>query len=442
MAAAPASANRGADSDDWEYEYDDTDTQDVYFTLDLTSHTAVSAPKKGFNKLEHDIFAEEARGKKKNGVQDHEAADDANGTPQEHANDDIEAEEDEDEEEDRLQIVGLHHDNPIVSYKGQAYTCKWASTIGTDLFFARAPDADADADDDQPPVSAPLRPLGTFNMLGASSTRLVATAAKLRERTSTEQRGSGTLAGASSSSAVASSSQAPAGNPSSVLFTRTDNVPHFYVPPNATRAQKRQASFLENFAAVKARLGEKDNVRATSYMLRSGPRPAAAAAAESSFYTAQSDGDADDGAGPSTPRLRAARQSASFVSAQLAASTNDAPSANGNGSPAGSASPSAEPAPSRGRGSGRVGRPRGRGRGRPRGRGRGRGRGRKTAVDEDADAGDEAESIPTPALWDGDVMAGVESSASAVRRGSVGEVLAQQQSRIQEEEAGSDDMQE
>ncbi|KAK8170228.1 hypothetical protein IWX90DRAFT_384136, partial [Phyllosticta citrichinensis] len=195
MAAAPASATRGADSDDWEYEYDDTDTQDVYFTLDLTSHTAVAAPRKGFGKLEHDIF-QETRSKEKNAL-GQEAGD---GTPQDHGDDDTEIEDDDDEE--RLQIVGLHHDNPIVSYKGQAYTCKWASTIGTDLFFARAPDADADADDDQPPASAPLRPLGTFNMLGASSTRLVATAAKLRERTSTEQRGSPAPAGPSNSSAV------------------------------------------------------------------------------------------------------------------------------------------------------------------------------------------------------------------------------------------------
>ncbi|KAK7532832.1 uncharacterized protein J3D65DRAFT_633472 [Phyllosticta citribraziliensis] len=441
MAAAPASANRGADSDDWEYEYDDTDTQDVYFTLDLTSHTAVAAPRKGFGKLEHDIFQETR--KKKNGLNKRQAGD---GTPQDQGDDDIEIEDDDDEE--RLQIVGLHHDNPIVSYKGQAYTCKWASTIGTDLFFARAPDADAD--DDQPPAPDPLRPLGTFNMLGASSTRLVATAAKLRERTSTEQRGTPAPAGPSNSSAVASNSQPPAANPSSLLFTRAADVPHFYVPPNATRAQKRQASFLENFAAVKARLGEQDTVRSNSYTGRSGARTAAAEAP----YDAQSEDEAGDLAGPSTPRSHRgnARQSASFLSAQRAAHAT--PSANGDGSPAASASPSAEPAPTRGRGRGRKGRPRGRGRGR--GRPRGRGRGARTANkaiepdpdgggdgDGDGDAADAGGSVATPALWD-DAMTGVESASP--RRFSVGEVLAQQQRQQQQgsqgHEAGPDAMQE
>ncbi|KAK8205746.1 hypothetical protein IWZ01DRAFT_510385 [Phyllosticta capitalensis] len=414
MAAAPASANRGADSDhDWEYEYDDTETQDVYLSLDLTSHTNVAGPKKGFNKLEHDIFADEV-GKNKTRNQHQDGDNEQNLQEQ---GDDMEAEEDE-EDVDRLQVVGLHTNNPIVSYQGQAFTCKWASTVGTDLFFARA--LDADPDDDQP---APLRQLGAFNMLGASSTRLVATAAKLRERSSAEQRGMVT-AGPSTSKTPA------AANPSSFAFTPSADLPHFLLPADATRAQKRQATFLENFAAVKARLGEQDEVRTSSFTSRGLNRSAAA------------DATANDAAGPSTPRRAAnPRQSVSFLSA------NESTPADGNASPqspASAASPSAtEPAPTRARGRGKVGRPRGRGRGRGRrARSRGtRGRGRKTVAADEGDGEGAGESVPTPGAWE-DAMTGVETSAGSPSRGSVGEALTQQQQQQRQQEERQDAMQE
>ncbi|EKG17634.1 Transcription factor TFIIIC tau55-related protein [Macrophomina phaseolina MS6] len=161
------------------------------------------------------------------------------------------------EEQDRIQIVGLHGDDPIVSYQGQVYSCHWASTIGTDLFFARAPlPEDRDAR-----IAEPLRRLnGSFELIGASSARLVAKQARLRPKWNQKRV-----------------EQAQPG--SSHSFARIQDAESvetikFPVPEHATRAQKRQANFLEQLSAVKARLGEKDKVKPTAYTSRgSNMRP-------------------------------------------------------------------------------------------------------------------------------------------------------------------------
>lgn len=239
----------GGDSDEWEYEYSETDTQDFFVTLDLTSRIMPMQPKKGYVRLEHDIFADEDEAEKDKD-KDAQRASQQEGTPdpEENAAPRKEQSAEPEEEQDRIQIVGLHDSNPIVSYQGQIYSCHWASTIGTDLLFTRTPEVRDER------VAEPLRKLGSFDLIGASSARLVATTARLRPRSGQVRR--------HQPQAGSSHTFAPIQNSESI------DVVKFPVPEHATRAQKRQASFLESLSAVKARLGEKDKVKSTAYTSR------------------------------------------------------------------------------------------------------------------------------------------------------------------------------
>jgi len=98
-----------------------------------------------------------------------------------------------------LQLIGIEGTNPILSYKGRYFTCHWTSTIGTDMFFAR-PTAIAEATEEQPvlepddlrdsepenedpaPIPPILRSLGSHDLLGLNSVRLVAVPAIVRPR--------------------------------------------------------------------------------------------------------------------------------------------------------------------------------------------------------------------------------------------------------------------
>lgn len=259
------------EGDEWEYEYSETETQvvheaaqnflveianiplqDFYVTLDLTSRITPQQTKKGYVRLEHDIFADDDEADKDKDDDEQQASQqeatpdlvEENGTPHKEPTP-------EPEEQDRIQIVGLHDDNPIVSYQGQIYSCHWASTIGTDLFFARA----LPAEDREARIAEPMRKLnGCFELIGASSARLVARQAKLRPKTSQEK--------VQQPQPGPSHSFAPIQNPESM------EVVKFPVPEHASRAQKRQANFLEKLSAVKARLGEKDKVKPTAYTSR------------------------------------------------------------------------------------------------------------------------------------------------------------------------------
>lgn len=256
-------------------------------TLDLTSRIVPVQSKKGFVRLEHDIFAAsddeaEKEKEKEKDTQQQETPD-----PEENATHQKEQTA-EPEEQDRIQIVGLHDNNPIVSYQGQIYSCQWASTIGTDLLFTKAPE---DQDDR---MAEPLRKLGSFDMIGASSARLVATTAKLRPRSGRSKR------------QQQNHTFAP------IQDAESMDVVKFPVPEDATRGQKRQAGFLEQLSAVKARLGEKDKIRASAYTSRGAnmrPGEDDGTQGQTTFVTATSpdrSGDytfiTEDGSDPPSPR--------------------------------------------------------------------------------------------------------------------------------------------
>jgi hypothetical protein len=50
--------------------------------------------------------------------------------------------------ENRVQIMELHGNNPLVSYGNQIFSCEWADMIGTDMHFTRRETDDQNLDDD------------------------------------------------------------------------------------------------------------------------------------------------------------------------------------------------------------------------------------------------------------------------------------------------------
>lgn len=127
---------------------------------------------------------------------------------------------------DRLQILDLHTINPLVSYRGQLYSCRWASPLGTDLLFVDkrlAANKDADA----------LRSFQSYNLLGASVAKLLASDANLRPRT---------------------------GPPFKVGRPPVYSDGKIKLPLGATPTQKNQKDFIEKLNAVKRRKGEGDKV--------------------------------------------------------------------------------------------------------------------------------------------------------------------------------------
>ncbi len=145
-----------------------------------------------------------------------------------------------DEPEDRIQIVGLHTQNPLISYRNQLYSCEWTSTLGTDIILtAPTPDFPHPVLQQEPNVS----------VLAASTIKLIGRPAQIASRHSTEET-------AQTSTPAAENSSASANTP------RTEKPPTVKIPLGATPtlARQNQASFLERLIAIKAKKGEKDTV--------------------------------------------------------------------------------------------------------------------------------------------------------------------------------------
>jgi hypothetical protein len=80
----------------------------------------------------------------------------------------------QDVKDDRsIQILDLHSQNPLISFRGSVYRCHWSTTLSTDMFFAKKPETATEED------GPPLRSFDKWDLLGLSSTRLIASEAKL-----------------------------------------------------------------------------------------------------------------------------------------------------------------------------------------------------------------------------------------------------------------------
>ena len=147
------------------------------------------------------------------------------------------------ERNNRIQILDLHTQNPLVSYQNQLYSCEWTSTLGTDvLLTAPTPEFPHPILREQPNVS----------VLATSSIKLMGRPAQISSRHPAEEASTP----APESSAVSAANRATPEKAAAAAAT-TIKIP---LGPTPTRARQTQANFLERLIAIKAKKGEKDDV--------------------------------------------------------------------------------------------------------------------------------------------------------------------------------------
>jgi TFIIIC subunit triple barrel domain len=203
--------------------------QTFYLNLDLTSHHGPIRPPR--KRQEDNTSSHEA-----SGVMDETASTNASAdayTP-------LDSAETETPSSERIQILGLHTCNPIVSYHNQIFSCSWADQIGTELVFSR-PETDPDTD-----APTPLQQGLDFDLLAANSVNLLGRRANI---TSSSEPGLVQDRGFEPSSGVSAETV-----PTSQMAGST-SVPRRVVP------ETYQGQFIQRLQDVKVAKGETDTVR-------------------------------------------------------------------------------------------------------------------------------------------------------------------------------------
>ncbi|KAH9828376.1 TFIIIC subunit, partial [Teratosphaeria destructans] len=236
------------DDGQWEYEHDENETDDVYFTLDLTSHVSdalINPAKKRrqrpSKKPAHErpsVPAETANGDQASRVGQPTTT--AAGTTGEAVDDPS------DESAGQLQLIGLHTENPFVRFNDRHYSCHWATDLGTQFHISKAG-----------ATKAPIRKGYVVDVVGTTRVKLYGKPVTIKERENCDAAHDA-RASASAPSPVAT--EAGAGSSSDVMVVRSGQV--LKVPAERiTDAKSRtQASFLERLSAIKVKKGETDFV--------------------------------------------------------------------------------------------------------------------------------------------------------------------------------------
>ncbi|KAJ5668767.1 hypothetical protein N7462_009837 [Penicillium macrosclerotiorum] len=220
--------------EEWEYEYHETETESFYLNLDLTSHHGLIRPPRRRQEgstpaTETDLAADE-------GTEGSSGRDPF--TP-------VASTESEPLSAERIQILGLHTCNPIVSYHNQIFSCAWADQIGTELVFAH-PNSLPDTDHTLP---APLRQGLAFELLAANSVKILGRKANITSNSAPA------LVQGPDSTSDPSSVPAGAGDPSA------SQAPGFGSVPRRPGMTSHQAQFIHRLQKIKADKGETDTVR-------------------------------------------------------------------------------------------------------------------------------------------------------------------------------------
>ncbi|KAI9743944.1 MAG: hypothetical protein M1818_002678 [Claussenomyces sp. TS43310] len=269
--------------DEWEYEYSQTETEDYYLTIDLTTPlTPSSRPSfpRTLRKSYRTKWVNPGLGQSKsqagrrtkvalpNVGEATKIPADPIMTPAPDAdeeNEEAEADVDGDDDDDMMdpdapaddavtgdardagdtgdtgeerklediQILDLHSENPFVSYRGVTFSCQWAENIGTELLFA---------EHDSSNSLTALRPLKDgVDLLAASSARLISNPVNLVPRYAPGQTG-----------------PASAGN--DLPLRKEDDSAQIHTEAKISAERNEQALFLEKLMDLRIKRGEKDNV--------------------------------------------------------------------------------------------------------------------------------------------------------------------------------------
>ena len=135
-------------------------------------------------------------------------------------------------EHNKVQVLDLHSSNPVISYQGQVFSCRWESSIGTELFFTKPL-----AERDYPA----LRSNPEYSLLAASSLRIASQPAQLVPKKITRAANIGEL-------------------PLTAAQNEQDLEGRIPVGLGGQPGRLKQVRFLENLMDVKAQKGEQDEV--------------------------------------------------------------------------------------------------------------------------------------------------------------------------------------
>lgn len=134
--------------------------------------------------------------------------------------------DDDDANTEKVQILELHSENPIISYKGRVFSGQWCENTTTELLMTRS--------DEENPLPV-LRHLGDgVDLLAASSSRITVTEQKFKPKTSERER-----------------------------QRASAHLPQTVIPPVDLKASQEridQRNFLADLIALKRRKGETDDV--------------------------------------------------------------------------------------------------------------------------------------------------------------------------------------
>lgn len=242
------------DEDEWEYEYDPYHTEDVYFTLDLTTHVPDALlDKEG---LDTSIDQKSQWNSATAGNKPIEEVQQA--SPEEGSGDDND--DDNDAHLDslpKLQLLDLHTNNPLVRFNDGYYSCYWTTDLGTQFHVAQATE-----------VPNARHPGTVLDVVALSQTRLIGKPVTLKRRDGTSnvasQNSNSETADAANpieidddgesntNETVAPVKIAPIGTPGEPLVIPRVNC--------KTLAAERQAIFLERLSRIKLKKGENDPV--------------------------------------------------------------------------------------------------------------------------------------------------------------------------------------
>ncbi|CAG7920771.1 unnamed protein product [Penicillium olsonii] len=226
-----------ADSDgEYEYEYG-SETETFYLNLDLTSHHGAVRPPR--RRKSHAASIDTSQITQGNG---------SSGRPSE-AFAPIESTERGGLSNERIQVLGLHTCNPIVSYQNQMFSCSWADQIGTELVFSKP-----NAVPDPANKVEPLHRGPSFELVAANSVKILGRKAHITS--SSGQRW-----------ALNTEVGTPAANHTS---DATSQEPAQAGVPRRPIAPSHQAHFLNRLQDLKASRGESDTVRMVTGGRRGG----------------------------------------------------------------------------------------------------------------------------------------------------------------------------
>lgn len=149
---------------EWEYEYDNHETEQIYFTLDLSTHVPTAIQDKSLAKHGRVIRTDTAD-KPGNASQGPQASDT-------HANGQLDVElQPATVPRGELQILNLHTEKPYVKFNNSFFACYWFTDLGTQFWITNP------GVTNNPKLSGHV-----LDVVGSSQTRLVGRPANLKRK--------------------------------------------------------------------------------------------------------------------------------------------------------------------------------------------------------------------------------------------------------------------